>query len=257
MKRTFNYTGLKRIPLKHVSITLTRSTPDPEFDATLNLAEYGFPGNAGIWVEAYRRTTWMRWAWGTVAHQQPPADRRLTKFDEPDGVLFRVRVVGQDEADRNRLLGEADRIQPLGEGEAAQQRRPLLITHPDDLGDELWRLDWEDDQPRLLINRNAKPSWRQAASTAWFSTLVYPEVLRQILKKILIEEKWSPNDDDGSDWRSDWLHFASRVLNAGPPPDANQVDDCSQWVDDAVNSFARRKGLMRLWNKAMDKDMEP
>jgi len=256
MRRTFNYTGLKRILREHVGITLRRSADEPEFDASLNLGEYGFPGNASVWVEAYRRSMWMQWRWGTVARQQPPADRRLTEFDVPDGVLFRVRVVGQDEADRNKLLGEADRIHPVTEGEALQQRRSLLTCLPGDLGDVVWQLSWDDDEPKLLINRNAEPSWSKAARTPWFFTLVYPEVLRQILKRILIEDEWAPGNDQDPDWRSNWIRFASQVLKVGPCPNGDK-HDCLDWIDDAVKSFARRTGSLSRWNNEVQENTQP
>src|SRR2546427_8452930 len=62
MKRTFNYTGRRKIGRKDVSITLRQEKSTWVFDAELRLADYHFPRNAEIWVEAHRQNLWMQWA---------------------------------------------------------------------------------------------------------------------------------------------------------------------------------------------------
>ena len=80
------------------------------FDATLDLAKYKFPDNARVYVEAYRQMEWMRFDFGSVASVRPPADRQLSRFESPEGVLFRIRVVSPDGTPSGRLVAEADRI---------------------------------------------------------------------------------------------------------------------------------------------------
>jgi hypothetical protein len=49
----------------------------------------------------------------------------------------------------------------------------------------------ESDPPRLLINKEAKPSYRDVARSPHFISLVYPEVLRRLLTRALVQEKWT------------------------------------------------------------------
>ena len=124
MKRTFNYTGRRKIGRKDVSIKLRQEQSVWVFDADLRLGEHQFPRNAEVWMEAHRQNLWMQWAWGTVSAPRVPADRRLTEFDVPDGVLFRVRVVQPPGPEHHKLVGEADAIPFVKAGEV-DDRRPL------------------------------------------------------------------------------------------------------------------------------------
>jgi hypothetical protein len=214
MKRTFNYTGRRKIGRKDVSITLRQENAVWVFDAELRLADHHFPRNAEVWVEAHRQNLWMQWTWGTVATLRMPADRRLTEFDVPDGVLFRVRVVQPPGSEHHKLLGEADAIPFVKAGEADDRRRHLLVPVPDVLDQQLWRLDFESDPPRLLVNKDVKPSWKEMACSPYFTALVYPEVLRRILMRALMsDDGWTEEDEEGG-WQADWVTACAQ-------PDAN------------------------------------
>lgn len=215
MKRTFNFTGRRNIFRKDVSFVVRENGSTWAFDADLRLASYKFPHNAEVWVEAHRQNLWMQWSWGTISTIRVPVNRQLSEFDVPDGVLFRVRVVLPPGQESRKLVGEVDGIQPVKAGEADDRRRHLLVPVPDALDQELWRLDWDQEPPRLLVNRDAKPSWKELARSPYFITLVYPDVLRQILSKILIEDNWSEDDADEG-WESDWICFSRNL--GGPPP---------------------------------------
>ena len=143
MKRTFNYTGRRKIVRRDVSVTVHRNGDSWSFDADLRLAGYKFPHNGEVWVEAHRQNLWMQWPWGTISAVRAPANRQLTEFDVPDGVLFRVRVVHPPGQEHHKLLGEADGIQPVKAGEADDRRRHLIVPVPDALDQQLWKLDLE------------------------------------------------------------------------------------------------------------------
>ena len=116
----------------------------------------------------------------------------------PDGVLFRVRVVQPPGPEHHKLLGEADGIPFVKAGEADDRRRHLLVPVPDALDQQLWKLDLERDPPCLLVNKDAKPSWKEMARRPQFIALVYPEVLRQLLTRALVEaDPWTEDDEEG------------------------------------------------------------
>src|SRR4051794_24066418 len=62
MKRTFNYTGRRKIARKDLSFVVKRNSDGWWFDAELKLAEYRFPRNAEVWIEAHRQNLWMQWS---------------------------------------------------------------------------------------------------------------------------------------------------------------------------------------------------
>lgn len=253
MKRTFNYTGRKKIERRDVSITIREERATLVFDAELRLAAYQFPRNAEIWLEAHRQNIWMQFNWGNVSTLRVPTDRKLNEFDVSDGILFRVRVVQPQGQEHHKLLGEADGIHFIKVGEPTDRRRPLLVPVPDALDQLLWKLDMENDPPRLLVNEAAKPSWKEAARSPHFISLVYPEVLRRLLTRALIQEKWTEDDDEGG-WTSDWMRFARNLGVPWPPPPPDLQSDCETWIEEAVAAFARRNQLRNVWDLTHDEE---
>ena len=177
-----------------------------------------------------------------------PIDRRLTEFEEPDGVLFRIRIVQPPGPEHHKLLGEADGVSFVKAGEAEDHRRHLLTPVPEALDQELWRLDFESDPPRLLINRDAKPNWKDVARSTAFIALVYPEALRQLLFRATAAD---PSEDDGAEgWEADWVRFARQVGGLGPPPGPEEdvQAEREKWVSEAVAAFARKNELRKKWD---------
>jgi len=255
MKRTFNYTGRRSILRKDVSVIVRSTGLTWEFDADLRLAHYKFPHNAEVWVEAHRQNLWMQWPWGTFSATRVPLNRQLTEFDVPDGVIFRVRVVLPPGQESRKLVGEVDGIQPIKAGEADDRRRHLLVPVPDALDQELWKLDLEGEQPRLLVNKDAKPSWKDLARSPHFIALVYPEVFRRILVKSLIDEDWSEDDEDAG-WQSDWIHFARNLGGVAPVPFPGLTQDREAWIEEAVAAFARRMQLRAVWDREHESEAQ-
>ena len=252
MIRRLNYTGRIKIHRTDLKLATREAGGVLSFDANLHLTDYELPAEALVFVEAYYRTTWMRFPFGTVANLQPPENRSLSEFDSADGILFRVKVTqAQDE---HILLAAADRI-PLANPDADSDRESILPVHPAELGDELWQVDMQDE-PRLLVNKSATSDWRQLAQSPLFVSLVYPAVLRQILTQILAEGY--RDTDDETEWRSKWLLFAT--LLPGVDPEIPNKDDGEEaalrWAGDAVAGFARKLALKEKFAEAWQQPKE-
>ncbi len=248
MIRRLNYTGRIKIFRSDVRLATREIGGALSFDADLRLIDYELPAEALVFVEAYRQTTWMRFSFGTVAAMQPPVDRWLHEFDSPDGILFRVKVTQAKH--EHVLLAVADRI-PLAQPEQGAEQESLLEAVPAELGDELWRLDL-DNEPRLLVNNSAAADWRQLAKSPVFLALVYPAVLREILTNVL--HHGHRDTDDDSDWRSKWLRFATLLPGVDPELPAKDADDeeAKRWADDAVAAFAKKLTLKEKFKIAWE-----
>ncbi|WP_373653315.1 hypothetical protein [Schlesneria sp. DSM 10557] len=244
----FNYTGLQKINRRDVQITLNipKDSP-PEFAAELSLTGYEFPADSLVFVEAYRQTTWMRFSFGSVKGIVRPVDTKLTEFDSPDEIRFRVRVTASGE-NSGKMLGEADQIRPVGEMDDDDERSPLLNVRPADIGDEVYRVEMEQT-PVLLINRNVG-DWRAAATSPIFQALTAPAILRSVLTHLLVIDDASDPDDDESP-HARWLRFAISLPGVAECPE--DKDARPGWIDDVVSSFARQKqvltSFMNAWQK--------
>lgn len=252
--RTLNYTNRQRIRREDAPITIREEKDGNFFDAVLRLAEYKLPGDARVFVEAYRQTQYMRFDFGQTGAMRIPDDRRLRDFDSAEGVLFRVKVVTT--ADPNGLLlAEADQIRPRKSTDEDENCIPLLPVVPDEnLGDEIWRLEFDDQQTLLKVN-SALGDWRALARDPVFLALVYPSVFRAVLWRVLVQEKHR-DTEDADDWRSRWLRFAAGLPGVGDPPSEDDEARLDGWIDSAASAFCRRHNIRatyeRYWTGAQE-----
>jgi hypothetical protein len=250
--RRLNYTGRKKIRREDLTIALhEKPNTQATFDADLTkLSEYKLPDNATVFVEARQQTRWMRFDFGTVGKISPVADRTLTEFDTLDGLQFSVKVTAVT-GDVGKLLAEADGIPVRFPGEVEERRDPLLPVKAEDIGHEVYKLDFSGDPPMLLVNRNAGDKDAIARSPL-FMSIVYPAALREILARIIYVEGLDDADDDGDTWQARWLKFAVGLPAVGPVP-AKDEGDRDQWIDDAVAAFALSQNMLERFTTAWQK----
>lgn len=234
-----NFTGRRRISRHHATITVTGIGGIETFSADLKLGGYGFPESAAVVVEAYRQLELVRFDFGTVGNLVPPANCRLSEFGTLDGLRFRVKVVSTQEP-RGRLLAVADRITPKTAQQQSLPRVPLLAVRSQDLGREVWRLDFTDE-PLLLVNPRVVPK-KHLVESVEFQALVLPEILRSILNRILLVEQIR-SADDTDDWTSRWLRFAESMPGVGPVPESEDPEADLDWIDAAISSFCRWRNI--------------
>lgn len=252
-KLRIQFTGRKRLTSGDVSIVLHDQAEPLAFAIDrLSLERHELPGDALVRVEAYRRTVYAPFELGTVSHLKiPEGSTPLTEFDGlPDGVRFRVKVTSVDGLNAGQLLAESGGIAPVW---SSGGKESLLPVRPEDLDQEVFRLDM-DDEPVLLINSKID-QWRQVARSNHFVALVYPAAFRTILAEILRQDL--PDLTDNDDWRALWLRLAIRQNRANPLPasDADEADKV-QWIDDAVSAFCKSKRtydvFIRNWDAEAD-----
>lgn len=236
--RYLNYTSRKRIRQQDVTIEL-QETDDgcpPTFSATLDLTELALPQDASLVITARRDRRAMRFEWGTV-EQPAPASEDLRLTDVPINPTF--RVMAHDAS--GKILAMADRIRP----QRAAGSESLLWLKEEDLGQEVWRLDFGEpgDRPTLLVNSNIEGISADMRRDDALRGLVMPEVLRAILTRALIVDDAAPDDDEG-EW-ADWLGFANNFYSAAyPTADASgqrSKSEISAWIDGAVDAFTRQR----------------
>ena len=241
MRRHINSTGRRRIRREHVTVSIRPDDGgDPVFDLDPDLNAYSFPPDALVRVEASRSNAGQTWDYGTIGARRMPTaeERRLTEFDGKPPP-FRVMVVDGS----GKLLGSAMHIVPK-----LPQDSLIHLQEHDDLGDEVWRIEFGDmaEPPVLLVNRSIPGASEIVRNDAAFRALVMPEVLRAILTRIVLVEREDPDTDEGGAWR-DWLRFARSYL---PDRDIPVLNDASSdtsaaiaWIDDVVRAFAGQPAL--------------
>lgn len=237
MLRKFNYTGRRRIPRSRVDIRLKPTGEFPSFDASLDFSGLDLPEDAVVLIEAYDKSSYMRFDYGTVGSLHAPPSRVLNEVQSRDTIFFRVKVV--DISTRHgRVLAVADRLPPARLQEHASEKESLLGVRFSDLGEEIWHLDLTGDLPTLELNKElGSLGLREMAhSSDSFISLVLPAVVRQIFTQIVLLD----GDDDfsGEGWKRLWYQYA---IGMGADPEPGSTDEArAYWINDVVSAFCRR-----------------
>ena len=248
MKRKFNYTGRRKIKRSHVKIDIFQDSKSQRFfNISLQLTDMPLPATAHVYVEAYHRTAYQRFDFGSVGKRKIPRDCRLSNFSNSSIPLFRVKVVDQS-GTFGKILAAVDKIRPESIDKLPAGSQSLLFVEYEDLGNNVWQLDLEGDWPVLKLNRKVSDVSLIASSDNHFLPLVYPEVFRQILNRILIEDQHSDPDCD-DDWPSLWLKLASTLPEMAPPPQLGKTDQHA-WIDKAVEAFCAKHKLLDMFNQS-------
>ena len=155
----------------------------------------------------------------------------------PQSSQFKVQVVAGDGS--GRLLGACPSIKP-----ALPLRSLLPVREADDdeLGGEIWRVDFGDDElPELLVNREISGISEIVRTNKDFRALVMPAVLRAILTRLLIDARADPEDEERRLGRvgSSWQRALHPDPNAAVPRLPHDGDDSAH---DAARSWIRRRG---------------
>jgi hypothetical protein len=229
----FNYTGRQRVRREHIKVAVAGQPPEVTIAVSFQLDDYRFPESASVVLEAQAGWTLQRFDWGRIGLITPPASLSLEEFDSLAGLLFRLKVVGRGVND-GIILGEADRIRPSGTIEGASQRS-FIIVRPGDLGQVPWRLDFDENQPLLIINRRLG-DYHELLQRKEVAALLLPEVLRQVLTRAA--SAGSDQDDDDS-WQNQVIRFGEKIGDVSLP-ESDDDDEIARWTRDVVETFCRR-----------------
>ena len=243
-KRRINSTGRKRITRDCVDIRMIDAVAGEPLRATaaLKLGDLGFPVTADVAIEAYHRSSGMRFDCGTVGALTIPAVLVLDQVDRSGSVLFRVKVIDNDN-DPGKLLGSAERIQP-GSREDADGRRSLFPILWRDIGPEVWKVEIvEGDRPKLILNLGMPGFGPRLQEDPLLQGLLLPAALRKVLERLV--ENPEDGDDEEPGWKAEWLQYCAAELGAADEPTKLDSEGRADWVEDAVRIFCLNGAFMK------------
>lgn len=237
MKAKLNRTERQRVKRSDVTITVDQGA-SVLVSITGDLTSYGFASGATVVIDVSRKARSERLAVGKASRPFELLSAALS-FDTPEGLTYDLKVISPSDG---RLLGIASNLKPesTGDGEAESLLRIRAVNN---LGQRLWRLDF-DNGPLLEIN-DGIADWREYVRKPDFQSLVYPEALRQIAQRVVLDEP-SP-DGPLHDWSMflDELGFPENSRpRAAPGEDLPNLDDVEHFADDVVKAFCSRHGIL-------------
>jgi len=229
MLRKLNFTERAKIPRSAVRVTLRREADGVlAFDPHISLEGIAAPSGSRLFVEAYHRTSYMRFDCGTIGEPAVPEDRRLTEIDG-SSVRFRLRVVDPS----HRILAVADDIRVTEREPGGGTESPLLPVDFIPLDQLSWRVYFDVDTPVLQLNNSIDGIEKLARDDALFFALVYPAAVREILTHILVIDDRDASEGT-NEWWDLWLRWASRYTSSPVPADP---EDAPHWIDEVVGAF--------------------
>ena len=235
----FNYTNRVKLSRSDVGIESFIEKDKVYFKIySLDFDDYDLPNNSIIKLEAYRQNKMMSFSLGTIANKVlVPLDNELKEFHDVDEILFRVKIVAENNS--ALLLARVDGVRAKkSNNEDDGQGESLLPIISDDIGSEVWKLEF-DNGPRLLINSNLRKE--EIASDPLFQSLVMPQIMNQVLYYLFFVEGTSFDKDfsDGT-WQDLWYLSAINLISGKEPPAATTQDrtEVLNWIDEVVSSFA-------------------
>lgn len=243
LQRRLNSTGRKRIPRDRVLIKLTPPADAfsfPSAEATVNLSGLSLDAKASVVLEAYFRSSSMRFRCGTAEAPRAPKPMMLTEVDRGGAIQFRLLVIAAD--DSGRILASAEGIRPHQKSDSPD-RQPLLTLRETDIGEELWRLDPDTrNGPVLLINSKVPGLAARLRTEPLLQGLIFPHALREVLRGLPAES--DAEDDD--DWGADWRKFLTELDVSPEPDDPTDEESKEGWVEEAVTRFSSLKRFAEL-----------
>jgi hypothetical protein len=238
VQRRFNSTGRIRITRDRVNIALEQPADMISFPsavATINLNELDLPADASVSIEAYYRSSFMRFACGTVARLSIPERMDLTDIDRGGATLFRVLIIASDKS--GQILASAEGLRPAKKGDG-RDRQPLLPIRETDLGAELWNIAIDARTgPTLLINNRVPGLAVRIRSWPLLQGAILPHAFRVILQNLSAAGE---EEGDGL-WGEDWRRFLEELGVATEPDDPDDLDLRDEWIETAVKAFCDLK----------------
>jgi hypothetical protein len=111
-------------------------------------------------------------------------------------------------------------------------------------------MHYSDALPILKINDKVQIGVDQFLMNPVCRATYAPAVMRQVLQRILLIDRFVGDEDDPDDWRQRWLRFAFSLTGCTAPEfvDSDSVEAIESWVDDVVEAFCRSSRVMQIFN---------
>lgn len=240
MLRKLNYTSRLTIPSAAVKLVVHRDKDGLlSFDAAFDFASMKRqPPEGRLILEAFYRSSYMRFDCGTSRAPSVPADRVLREIDSGSIVQFLVKIVDQS-ARHGQILAQSEVLAASDLEEDSASHINLLPVSFRDLGERMWAVAFEPSGPVLELNSRIESIEQLVRHDPRFFALVYPPVISEILGYILLVEEYAADEDPG-EWWSLWLQW-SADLAGEPAPIEPDRSARREWIEQVIRAFCERQ----------------
>ena len=253
MKRRCNFTGRKEIPTRCLKIELNgneRRIVDLEWSSE----SLEFPTGCHVYLDvtSSRSAFVQRFAWGTVGIPEKPENCVLSE-QVGDAVSCRVMFVDESE-DLGRIRGVSKDITPGQRGQKECAEVSMLWVNPVDLGEQIWRLNFDDKMPILEVNKQIENVLGLIKTDKLFFGMVFPSVIRQVFTEIMLCDPEYSFDEIEDTWSDKWLRWGAALhVYAEPPPEKEaDIQVRKDWIEGVCEGFGKKHSILQEFNGALD-----
>ena len=253
MKRRINSTGRVKVLRSSFEISVFEAEIGQPLKAktSLDLSDYDFSETASVIIEAYHGSSGQRFDCGTVAQPAIPPVLVMDEVDHNGSVLFRIKVIDNEETP-GLLLGSAERISPKSsEGEAG--RRSIFPVIYRDLGHEVWRVEnLPEGPPELALNIALPEIKHKLKSNPLIQGFLLPAAFRIVLEELVRDA--DGDGDESESWKEEWKDYCKSELGVidNPPDMGGNDEDKADWIGRVVKGFCRKFKLVDNIRKMQD-----
>jgi hypothetical protein len=241
-----NFTN--RLRIEKSAVRISARHPEDGAKPTIRLERLDLPDNgvtihggapwltAEVWLEAWRIRTnsYCRVLIGKVSDLQslmsPAIGFSPESFADFWGASYRIKVVSADK----RILAQADNLK--SDEDTPVSHAELIQVYPEELGEQVWRIDWTDmdNGPRVLVNKKLPNPADFLSTNAMVAANVLPSIVREVLQTI--GNLTHSGAVASYEWPQRWLAFVETFYSTPPDFEADELLVLS-WIDDAIAAF--------------------
>lgn len=223
-----NYTG--RIEIEPHEIEATYVVENDQYELTLKwlLSHYGLPESCKLFIEmkgGSQTTETRRFELGMLGDGQGEKKLSLAYVRNPELIKIRFGVVLVDSNGLPMIKADRDKISPLNLNENNRSRSLLKMVKSPDLTVP-WRMEFNDDEPVLMISDRQELFHNLRDTSPLFTPLVLPDVVRQIFEWMALSDV-----DYTSEVMKQWVKYFE---NLSCPSDFIEIDR-SQANEDEIH----------------------
>jgi hypothetical protein len=105
----------------------------------------------------------------------------------------------------------------------------------------------------LLVNKTIDRLPERFGTDKSIVSLILPAIVREILWRICIYEKFDPADEQEG-WKANWIRFA-KTFNSGIPRDEDDDDQKSEtidWIESVVDRYCKKVDFKQLYSRHLE-----
>jgi hypothetical protein len=176
-----------------------------------------------------------------VQKQNFPLDNKLSGKN----VQFTLRIIDTSQ-EVGRILGIAENIKTINAAKKEPEGKLgiLPVVASDKLGEQLWQLDFGNQEVSLLVNKAVEGLDNDFENDPTISCLVLPAVIREILYRAFLEDGEDMGELGG--WQATWVKFSEKL---DPLPETKDWENIKPWIENVVDIFCNQHRFKQSYTK--------